>query len=214
MNPHFIRRLGRRQSPVRSAASKWRPMCLASQRVTISTFHPLFLTEILSAGRVIKRADKPGFSSQHLFVWKCPNLEDSEVSHSQSSPDDQITRCIAQSLQKLQNSYPLTVQKALRSSEMAKFSDIIWEFAIRPEGPTAHYFSVHHFLKDDRLVELQWSIRTSIESFGDNFYDRFVFAAPRGGRDGSFSWVLGNYSTYVEDSVQLFGQLAETLETI
>lgn len=90
---------------------------------------------------------------------------------------------------------------------MAKFSDLpqelrdmIWELAIRPEGPTAHYLSVHHLVKDSHLVEPHWTLRTSMESSDDEFVDFFVFAAPRCGRDDSFSWVLGNHSTYMEDS--------------
>lgn len=34
----------------------------------------------------------------------------------------------------------------------------------------------------------------------DEIVDIFMLAAPRCGRDGSFSWVRGNHSTYMEDS--------------
>lgn len=39
-----------------------------------------------------------------------------------------------------------------------------------------------------------------MKTSGDEFLDTFMFAAPRCGRDDSFSWVLGNHSTYMEDS--------------
>lgn len=96
-----------------------------------------------------------------------------------------------------------------RRSKMAKFSDlpqelrdIIWEMAIRPEGRGAHFFTVHHARKDTHLAESSWPVNISTEGPEDYFPGTSMinFAAPRCGPDGSFSWILGNPSTYIEDS--------------
>lgn len=100
---------------------------------------------------------------------------------------------------------------------MARFSDlpqelrdIIWQFAVRPEGPAAHYLSIRHWHEDDHLVEPhhdhEWSIGNSFEPESESFgsisetSDTIQFSAPGFGRDGSSSLVLGNYSAYMEDS--------------
>jgi hypothetical protein len=79
--------------------------------------------------------------------------------------------------------------------------DAIWDFAIRPEGPSAHFFTVFESSND-----AEWSL-LSQHAMRHPLAERCCLAAPHARSDTSddnqekqFSWVRGNRSAYLIDS--------------